>query len=355
MSLTEKTRILRLLTYFVLLLTTGVSPAAGSERQVATSDTPEEKASNGDDDMPVAGGSASAAGPVAHQAEDAGAKVEHAEALKAQGDALFRGRRYLDAIVEYDKAYVIHPNPRLLYNKGRALEALGRYAEALRTLERFKKDAPPELIESLRGFDALLTDLAKHVAQLYVRVNVRGAEIVWAGTVLGRAPLTDPLAVSAGSGRLSVKLDGYFPFERELVLAGGERASFEVVLESKAMHGKLTLESSVPGTTIIVDGRRLGLAPTEAVLPPGTHQVVARREGYEEAASQVVLEAGQHRKVAIELVDATPAIYERWWFWSGVGVIVAGGAATAILATRDRETTSGDFSPDTINAGAFRF
>jgi hypothetical protein len=27
-------------------------------------------------------------------------------------------------------------------------------------------------------------------------------------------------------------------------------------------------------------------------------------------------------------------IYKKWWFWTGVGVVVAGGIVTAILLTR---------------------
>ncbi len=31
--------------------------------------------------------------------------------------------------------------------------------------------------------------------------------------------------------------------------------------------------------------------------------------------------------------EATPHFYSRWWFWSAVGVLVAGGA-TAVLLSR---------------------
>jgi hypothetical protein len=39
--------------------------------------------------------------------------------------------------------------------------------------------------------------------------------------------------------------------------------------------------------------------------------------------------------------EPSPPAYKRWWFWTGVGVVVAGGVVTAILLTRHSASSSG--------------
>jgi hypothetical protein len=61
-------------------------------------------------------------------------------------------------------------------------------------------------------------------------------------------------------------------------------------------------------------------------------------------ARQVVLVAGQKRKVTVELVvlpppvEAERPVYKKWWFWTGIGVVVAGGVVAAILISQSGGT-----------------
>lgn len=301
----------------------------------------------------------SPAAPPEGSATDAAisAAERRGRALKEQGDAQFRARQYLDAVATYDRAYAAHPDVRVLYNKGRALEALGRYAEALSTLRRFEGAASPELRARLQGLSGLMEQIAQRVGALVVRVDVPGAQVVWGDQVLGTTPLSGPVLVNAGVAKLQVLKEGFFPFEQDVTVQGGGSTSFDVTLKSKARHGKLVVDSAVSGASISVDDRRIGVAPTEVLLVPGTHRVTARRRGYEDATTQVVLEAGQHRSITLDPFVDRPAIYERWWFWGGITALAAGTATAIILLNQDPETSRGDFSPDTIQAGApaFRF
>ena len=49
--------------------------------------------------------------------------------------------------------------------------------------------------------------------------------------------------------------------------------------------------------------------------------------------------------------EESPAIYKRWWFWTGVGAVVAGGVVTALLLTRPSDPTPyrGDLTPGTVS------
>src|SRR5262249_14067665 len=70
---------------------------------------------------------------------------ESAAALKQRGDAAMDSLRYDDAIAAYEKAYAISKDPAILYNLGRVHQARGVYPKALEYLERFDREAPPEL------------------------------------------------------------------------------------------------------------------------------------------------------------------------------------------------------------------
>src|SRR4051794_30916405 len=67
--------------------------------------------------------------------------VSRAAELKKRGDDAMDSLRYDDALAAYAEAYGITRDAALLYNQGRALQALGRYPEALASIERFAKEA----------------------------------------------------------------------------------------------------------------------------------------------------------------------------------------------------------------------
>jgi hypothetical protein len=282
-------------------------------------------------------------------------RAAHAEALKVKGDTLFRNRNYVEAISAYDESYELIENPRVLYNKARALQALGRYADAFTTIKRFEAEAPPELKAQVGALNALIAELWEHVSEVSVNVNVPGARVTLGNAVLGNSPLPKPVLQNAGPLKLRVVKDGYFDFEREVSLRGGSSSSFDVTLESKARFAKVVIGSKIKGTTISVDGRNIGQVPTEAVIPPGTHQIVARRDGYTDMTRQIIVEAGQHRDVTLDPIEKHRAFYERWWFWGGVGVVAAATATTVVLLSREPDKTEGDFSPSAISAPLTRF
>src|SRR5688572_32317740 len=62
--------------------------------------------------------------------------------LKKRGDDAMESGRPADALAAYVEAYAISKDPALLYNKGRALQALTEYPRALEELEAFDKSAP---------------------------------------------------------------------------------------------------------------------------------------------------------------------------------------------------------------------
>src|SRR5262245_9560721 len=93
---------------------------------------------------------------------------EQAETLKRKGDAALDAGNPADALENYEAAYKLVPDMRILYNKGRALQSLGRYAEALGAIETFAKSAPTEIRSKVPKLAELLAELRNHVTQLSV-------------------------------------------------------------------------------------------------------------------------------------------------------------------------------------------
>src|SRR5580700_9805040 len=60
---------------------------------------------------------------------------DRAAQLKQQGDAAMESLHYADALGAYTQAYALSRDPALLYNQGRAQQALGNFPDALLALE----------------------------------------------------------------------------------------------------------------------------------------------------------------------------------------------------------------------------
>ncbi len=68
-------------------------------------------------------------------------------------------------------------------------------------------------------------------------------------------------------------------------------------------------------------------------LPPGRYEVRAEADGHLPGTAAAVVTGGQESSVALSLVEES-SVLGAWWFWTAIGVAVAGGTAAALVATR---------------------
>lgn len=274
--------------------------------------------------------------------------AQEASERKAAGDAAMDALDYADALAAYTEAYALSKDPALLYNKGRVLQALARYPEALEQLEAFEREAPAELRAKVPALGALVAEIRAKVAVLRLVSNVEGARILVRGSVVGKTPLAAPLPLNAGTATIVLESDGYFPFEREISLIGGQTLDLRAELVSRATTGLLRVEADAPGASVWVDGKSLGAAPSESFVAAGAHAITIRAADHPDEEQRVVVAAGERKAVRVHLRE--PAVWTRWWFWTGVGVLVAGGVAVGIAATTERDADQGDISPGQLSA-----
>lgn len=218
--------------------------------------------------------------------------AKKAEALKhlRAGLQLYNAGEYQKAIVEYQKAYRLYPSPKLYPNLGSCYKYMGQNLKAIGYYERFlaetEMDSPdPTIVRLRRNCRLEIKTLMKRIARLRVVVKVVGAQV----KIGGRLPLASPVdkRFRYNPGRVSilVKKKGYYPFDRTVVLKAGAEQLVRVLLLQK--------------------------------IKP---------------------------KVVIKIKPSTP-IYKRWWLWTAIGVLVAGGvtATAVVLGSRTEEKVlSGD-------------
>lgn len=289
-------------------------------------------------------------------ARSAPTKQERARAaeLKKQGDDAMVTLRYADALAAYEGSYAIVPDPALLYNKGRALQALARFPEALEQLEAFAAQASPKLKARVPALAELIAEVRSKVSTLALTCNVAGARVLLNSKVIGVTPLSGPIKVNAGAATMEVEAEGHFPFRKKVELPGNGELAVEARLTSRSTTGILVVRSPVAGARVSVDGRPVGAAPAEASLRAGTHTLVVERDGYEAARTTAVVVAGERKQVTIPL-ERTKPLVARWYFWAGVGAVVVGGAVLTGALITERSPGSGDIPPGQVSAPLLRY
>jgi len=270
---------------------------------------------------------------------------------KRHGDEAMIALRYQEALTYYQRAYDATKSPALLYNMGRAYEGLAEFPKALDALEEFTEKAPPELKARVPKLDDLVADVRKRVATMIVSAPIAGAEIRLGNKVLGSTkPGQTIFRVNAGPQTLTVSHRDYFPFERPIALEAGKIETVDVQLASRAAEALLHVTSPVSGAAVVIDGKSSGNVPAELPMKPGQHRIVVSRDGYDTAETSVVLIAGERKDVDIPMA-VHDTVTKKWWFWTGIGVVlVAGGIATYVALTTEKDPTSGTIPPGTVKA-----
>jgi hypothetical protein len=291
------------------------------------------------------------ADPARATAED---HTRRAADLKVAGDRAMETLRYSDAIDAYTKAYELSHETALLYNRGRALQLLGRFPEALAELERFERESSPELLARVPTLPKLLAEVRAHVATLRVTCNVDGARLLLRDTIVGTTPLTSPLRTNTGTGTLEVTADGYLPFRQELALTPGSIAEVVVTLAPRAAAGVLAVASTSPASRVFIDGQPFGLAPVDAPLAAGAHRVLLKTDGYLDIDTSTTVSAGAKTELSLHPEKKT-GILGQWWFWGGVGVVAVTAGVIIYALVKERPADTGTFGPGRASAPLVSF
>ncbi|MEZ4219515.1 MAG: PEGA domain-containing protein [Polyangiaceae bacterium] len=186
------------------------------------------------------------------------------------------------ALAEFERAYALIPHPLVLYNIAGVHATMGRAVEATDAYDKLLANPGALPAEKLADAKRRRAEQAARVAQLDVKVNVKGASIELDGLEVAKTPAA-PLRVTSGTRRLVVVARGHRPVRREVRIAGGRTESVQITLEPvEGQLATVAIESDVPDLEIFVDGEAAGKTPLLSPLriAPGRRRIEARRAGY---------------------------------------------------------------------------
>jgi len=161
-----------------------------------------------------------------------------AEVLKEAGERYARGLtlygdgEFLLALVEFERAYQLSNNYKVLYNIGQVRMQLARYAKAKEALEEYLKLGGTSLsAERTQAVNKDLATLAERTASLSIVSSEVGADISLDGKVIATSPLTAPLIVDAGEHNLVLHKSGFYDATQSVTLAGHDQLELKVELK----------------------------------------------------------------------------------------------------------------------------
>jgi tetratricopeptide (TPR) repeat protein len=282
-----------------------------------------------------------------HALADARAERAHAASLKHKADEEMEQLKYREALEDYTAAYALSHDPALVYNRARVLEALERFPEAASEIERFAREAPPELKARVPKLAELRRELRSHVSTLSIVCAVAGARVLVRKQLVATTPVGHPIELNAGPAQLEVLAEGYDAFEQEIDLPSSANLDVEVKLTAHRERGHLAVSATPEGSLVFVDGKPFGRAPAVGVVPVGVHEVLVSHTGFLDRKLTANVGQDEQRQLDVTLEEKRPLV-RAWWLWTSVGVVVAGGVAATIAVLSQKSAGHGDIAPGQV-------
>ena len=152
---------------------------------------------------------------------------------------LYEEQDYAAALIEFRRAYELAPTYKLLYQIGQVSYKLRDYAGALRAFERYLKEGGAEISEQRqREVQEEVALLRSQTGKLQITANVIGATVLIDDIPVGVTPLEEPVLVSMGERKVTVRAQGRETVTRRIAVAGQETKAVNVDLPTLVAETK---------------------------------------------------------------------------------------------------------------------
>ncbi len=183
-------------------------------------------------EAPLAPSAAASAAQIIDQAETLAEPRRLARERFDDGVRLFEEGEYELSLTQFERAFELTSDYRVLYNIGQVRIILRRHADAVRALTLYLEQGGDAVGAERR--QAVLGDLemlTARTARLVVTANVPDVELLIDDVRLAPPALDTPLLVDAGERRITVKKPGYLPETQRIMLAGRDSRTVSFFLD----------------------------------------------------------------------------------------------------------------------------
>jgi|GEM_PF-1246511 len=228
------------------------------------------------------------------------AQQPSADALVEQGIARREAGDDQGALALFQQAYATSPSARATAQLGLCEQALGQWVEASSHLQAALAATDDRWIRrNRRSLEEAFRAVSEQVGTLEIVGGVPGAVVRLGGRTVGTLPMSGPVTVIVGRGALEVVADGFLPFTAEIAVRGGELTRQTIELEP------------VPAQRAVASPGEAARASADSEIgDPGADSSIDSRATREDEGGSVLGE---------------------WWFWTLVGVAIAGGVVATVL------------------------
>jgi len=230
-----------------------------------------------------------------------------AKAALTRATSLFEVANYDAARVEFEQAYTLSSDARVLYNVAVCDKELERYARAISTLERSLELGGDKLPRRyVNRVKETIRALAPFVTTMNVETSHAGAAILVDGERLGDAPLSRPIPVDVGEHIVRLDKPGFRGESVRIKARSGQPVTVRLTMEPIAQKQQIRVRtvgvSQSDRAEVLIDGIVVGEAPWTGEVDTGQRRISIRVPGYAERTRTVDVKKGSMPAVTISMV-----------------------------------------------------
>ena len=279
-------------------------------------------------------------------------KKKEAKKLAKQAKKAFKKKDFKAALKLFARSFQLDPKPKMVLKIAECQQALKNYRRAIGALRHYMSKLSPR---KRRKFEPQLKALQAKLVHIVLKVKPAGATVSVNGRVLKPGAWAKPVTRDPGTYQVVVTKAGHKPFARTLDMPAGKRVILDVQLVKVIRKGTVTVEPTPSTAMVSIDGGAPRPGPVTVQLDEGTHLVRVTAPGHKAQKKSVTVKAGATARLDVKLepegvprparvVSPIPRpgpkpgkgkrvagapFYKKWWFWTVIGVAVAGAAGAA--------------------------
>jgi hypothetical protein len=189
---------------------------------------------------------------------------------------------YKGAQVEFQRAYELSQNPRVLYNVGVLEKLQTHYARAVAAWNReltegAGKLTPGEVTELKNAIGVV----QQFVASIVVTANEADATLTVDDYAVGKTPFTGPVNIDVGKHTLKLSKAGFVDATQQIDVASGQSTPITFKIDPLNKTALISvMVGGAPTASVFIDGKDMGPAPFKGELTADRHTIEARAPGF---------------------------------------------------------------------------